>query len=91
MPKAKKTRVRDSVLNVRSNSGIMDVTDAEELPFKPSVLAMDTSASKPANKRKGILLPEDPSPLDGMNQEESEKALLDAMMPNLPRQGLSVR
>lgn len=93
MPKAKKVRIRDSNPFQNANEDGMDVSEAGEAPFKPSVLAgMDVATSKSSKKKGAVMLPEDASPLDGMNQEESEKALLDALMPTLPKQkGFSVR
>lgn len=92
MPKAKRSRVRDSTPFHNASGEGMEISDDHDIVFQPSELGNTSrKTSKSSSKRKLIMMPEDSSPVDGMNQEESEKALLDALLPTLPKKGLSVR
>lgn len=87
MPKYSKKKQRNASAPYSKpdadNFEMMDTHD--DGPFIASPLA------KSSKNKKGILLPSDPSPHDGLNQVEAENALLDAILPNIPTQGLSVR
>jgi len=85
MKKASRVRKHfDSPYDKRDDGG-MDATEHEELPFQVSVL----KSSK--FKARKVVLPDEPSPHDGLTSQESEDALLQAILPTLPKQGLSVR
>jgi hypothetical protein len=92
MPKAPRLKRNAVTPYNKDDDGRMDMAEGGDIPFKSSPLvAMDVgTSSKAPRSRKFALLPEDPSPHDGMTQQESEDALLKAMLPNLPKKGLSV-
>jgi hypothetical protein len=88
---SKAPRIKRKALSPFSHAGsATNQMDAEDdIPFRPSVLAgkMETSTSR----RPALQHAHEPSPHDGLNQEEAENALLEAMLPKLAKAGLSVR
>ena len=63
----------------------MDATEPED-----SREEMATTRIGKRGARK-VVSHDEPSPHDGLTGRESEDALLEAIMPTLPKQGLSVR
>lgn len=88
MPKAPRAKRMVATPYQRETEAQMETAEYREIEYKPSPLSKLSSSSK---ARRAHLKPEDPSPYDGMTQEESEEALLNAIIPNLPKKGLSVR
>lgn len=87
MPKAPRAKRMVATPYQRESEAQMETSEYKEIEYTPSPLSKRSSSSK---ARRAHLKPEDPSPYDGLNQEESEEALLNAIMPNLPKKGLSV-
>lgn len=85
MKKASRTKRSFDSPYGRAGENGMDATDPEDLPLHVKGTKLGGRVGRK------FVSPDDPSPHDGLTGRESEDALLEAILPTLPKQGLSVR